>query len=46
MSRERQKISFEGLLQETVLGTLKLVRSLYDIRDRFKKELNAWFENA
>jgi|GEM_PF-2529775 len=27
MSRGRQKISFEGLLQENVLGTFKVIRA-------------------
>ncbi|MGH7796926.1 MAG: hypothetical protein ACREQ2_18840 [Candidatus Binatia bacterium] len=33
MSRGRQKISFEGLLQENVLGTFKIIRGFADLRD-------------
>ena len=33
MSRGRQKVSFEGLLQENVLGTFKIVRGFADLRD-------------
>ena len=28
MSRGRQKVSFEGLMQENVLGTFKIIRRL------------------
>jgi len=33
MSRGRQKVSFEGLLQENVLGTFKIIRGFADLRD-------------
>src|SRR5437773_775173 len=33
MSRGRQKISFEGLVQENVLGTFKIIRGFADMRD-------------
>jgi hypothetical protein len=33
MSRGRQKIFFEGLLQENVLGTFKIIRGFADLRD-------------
>lgn len=33
MSHGRQKISFEGLLQENVLGTFKIIRGFADLRD-------------
>jgi hypothetical protein len=33
MSRGRQKISFDGLLQENVLGTFKIIRGFADLRD-------------
>jgi len=33
VSRGRQKISFEGLLQENVLGTFKIIRGFADLRD-------------
>ena len=33
MSRGRQKISFEGLLQENVLGTFTVIRGFADLRD-------------
>jgi len=33
MSRGRQKVSFEGLMQENVLGTFKIIRGFADLRD-------------
>ena len=33
MSRRRQKVSFEGLLQENVLGTFTVIRGFADLRD-------------
>ena len=33
MSRGRQKISFEGLMQENVLGTFTVIRGFADLRD-------------
>ena len=33
MSRVRQKVSFDGLLQENVLGTFKVIRGFADLRD-------------
>lgn len=33
MSRGRQKVSFEGLLQENVLGTFNIIRGFADLRD-------------
>lgn len=33
MSRGRQKISFEGLLQKNVLGTFTIIRGFADLRD-------------
>jgi len=33
VSRGRQKVSFEGLLQENVLGTFKIIRGFADLRD-------------
>jgi hypothetical protein len=33
MSRGRQKVSFEGQLQENVLGTFKIIRGFTDLRD-------------
>ncbi len=33
MSRGRQKVSFEGLLQEDVLGIFKIIRGFADLRD-------------
>jgi hypothetical protein len=33
MSRGRQKVSFEGLLQENVLGTFKIIRGFADLYD-------------
>ena len=33
MSRGRQKVSFEGLLQENVLGTFKVIRGFADLQD-------------
>jgi nucleoside 2-deoxyribosyltransferase len=33
MSRGRQKISFEGLLQENVLGTFRIIRGFADLSD-------------
>ncbi len=33
MSRGRQKISFQGLLQVNVLGTFKIIRGFADLRD-------------
>ena len=33
MSRGRQKIKFEGLLQENVLGTFNVIRGFADLRD-------------
>lgn len=33
MSRGRQKVSFEGLLQENVLGTFRIIRGFADLRD-------------
>jgi hypothetical protein len=33
MSRGRQKVSFEGLLQENVLGTYKIIRGFANLRD-------------
>ena len=42
MSRGRQKISFEGLLQENVLGTFTLIRGFADLRDGcFLFDINA-----
>ena len=33
MSRGRQKVWFEGLMQENVLGTFKIIRGFADLRD-------------
>jgi hypothetical protein len=33
MSRGRQKMSFEGLLQENVLGTFTVIRGFADLHD-------------
>jgi hypothetical protein len=33
MSRGRQKMSFEGLMQENVLGTFTVIRGFADLRD-------------
>jgi len=33
MSRGRQKISFEGLLQDNVLGIFEIIRGFADLRD-------------
>lgn len=33
MSRGRQKVSFEGLLEEDVLGIFKIIRGFADLRD-------------
>ena len=33
MSRGRQKVSFEGLLQENALGIFKIIRGFADLRD-------------
>jgi nucleoside 2-deoxyribosyltransferase len=33
MSRGRQKVSFEGLLQQNVLGSFKIIRGFADLRD-------------
>lgn len=33
MSRRRQMVSFEGLLQENVLGTFKIIRGFADLHD-------------
>src|SRR3989442_9193333 len=33
MSRGRQKIEFEGLLQQNVLGTFSVIRGFADLRD-------------
>ncbi|MEO6817123.1 MAG: hypothetical protein ABI177_10510 [Edaphobacter sp.] len=33
MSRGRSKISFDGLMQENVLGTFKIIRGFADLRD-------------
>ncbi len=33
MSRGRQKVSFDGLLQENVLGTFRIIRGFADLRD-------------
>ena len=33
MSRGRQKVWFEGLLQENVLGTFRIIRGFADLRD-------------
>ncbi len=43
MSPGRQKISFDGLLQENVLGTFKVIRGFSDC---LKKELGAWFQKT
>src|SRR5688572_28425873 len=34
MSRGRQKVSFEGLMQANVLGTFRIIRGFADLRDR------------
>ncbi len=34
MSRGRQKVSFEGLLQEDVLGIFKIIRGFADLRNQ------------
>jgi hypothetical protein len=33
MSRGRQKIEFEGLFQQNVLGTFSVIRGFADLRD-------------
>jgi len=33
MSRGRQRIEFEGLLQQNVLGTFSVIRGFADLRD-------------
>jgi hypothetical protein len=34
MSWGRQKVSFDGLLQENVLGTFKIIRGVADLPER------------
>jgi hypothetical protein len=46
MSRGRQKISFEGLLQENVLGTFKMIRGFADLRDLTKVSVAMPYQGA
>ena len=46
MSRGRQKISFEGLLQENALGTFTVIRSFADLRDLAKVSVAMTYQEA
>jgi len=46
MSRGRQKISFEGLLQENVLGTFKIIRGFADLRDLAEVSVAMQYQGA
>jgi hypothetical protein len=46
MSRGRQKISFEGLLQENVLGTFKVIRGFADLRDLAEVSVAMQYQGA
>ncbi len=35
MSKGRQKVSFEGLLQRNVLGTFTVIRDFADLHDQY-----------
>jgi hypothetical protein len=46
MSRGRQKISFEGLLQENVLGTFKVIRGFADLSDLAEVSISMTYQDA
>lgn len=46
MSRGRQRISFEGLLQENVLGTFKVIRGFADLRDLAEVSVAMQYQGA
>lgn len=46
MSRGRQKIWFEGLLQENVLGTFKIIRGFADLRDLAEVSIAMKYQNS
>jgi hypothetical protein len=46
MSRGRQKISFEGLMQENVLGTFTVIRGFADLRDLTEVSLAMPYQGA
>ena len=46
MSRGRQKMSFEGLLQENVLGTFKVIRGFADLRDLAEVSVAMQYQGA
>ncbi len=46
MSRGRQKVSFEGLLQENVLGTFKVIRGFADLRDLAEVSVAMQYQGA
>ena len=46
MSRERQKVSFEGLLQENVLGTFTVIRGFADLRDLAEVSVAMQYQGA
>ncbi|MGH9427081.1 MAG: hypothetical protein ACRD2L_12360, partial [Terriglobia bacterium] len=46
MSRGRQKISFEGLLQENVLGTFKVIRGFADLIDLAEVSVAMQYQGA
>ncbi len=46
MSRGRQKISFEGLLQDNVLGTFKVIRGFADLQDLAEVSVAMQYQGA
>ncbi len=46
MSRGKQKVSFEGLLQENVLGTFKVIRGFADLQDLAEVSVAMQYQGA
>jgi len=46
MSRGRQKVSFEGLLHENVLGTFKVIRGFADLIDLAEVSVAMQYQGA
>jgi nucleoside 2-deoxyribosyltransferase len=46
MSRGRQKVSFEGLLQQNVLGTFNIIRGFADLRDLAEVSVAMHYQGA
>jgi nucleoside 2-deoxyribosyltransferase len=46
MSRGRQKISFDGLFQENVLGTFKIIRGFADLQDLTKVSVAMLYQGS